>query len=299
VRVSAKYESPMPGGPVDRTSAAAPLVERIAASAKYRSLSRSTIADIVRREFALGKRPAEVEPAVRRKLHRVLAAYHGGGKAARDLDAVAAALASRDDAAARDACRALMGLHATAAERLALIDDGYHDRIFAATGRPDVVLDLACALHPFAWRWMGLPASTIYRAFDLNRQFVDLVARYLALEGVRGGAEWRDILCEPPAEQADVAFFLQTYHCVEARRPGAGQEVLDSAPARHVVVSLPKENFGGRRLARSAVHAEAIEAQAAARGWETQVIDWPAETVWILRKPDIAGSLRRGAAACA
>jgi 16S rRNA (guanine(1405)-N(7))-methyltransferase len=148
---------------------------------------------------------------------------------------------------------------------------------------------------------MGLPASTIYRAFDLNRHFVDLVARYLALEGVGAAAEWRDILCEPPVERADVAFFLQTYHCVEARRPGAGREILDSVPAHHVVVSLPKENFGGRRLARSAAHAEAIETQATARGWGVQVIDWPAETVWILHKPEIVGAQApaRGAAACA
>jgi hypothetical protein len=304
VQVSAKHESTRPGGPESRPSAPdglTALVERIATSAKYRTLCRSTIADIVGRELALGKRPAEVEAAVRRKLHRVLAAYHGGGRAARDLDAVADAIASRDDAAMREACRALMGLHATAAERLALIDDGYHARIFAATGRPHIVFDLACALHPFAWRWMGLPASTIYRAFDLNRHFVNLVARYLALEGVGGGAEWRDILCEPPVERADVAFFLQTYHCVEARRPGSGREILDSVPARHVVVSLPKENFGGRRLARSAAHAETIETQATARGWGVQVIDWPAETVWILHKPEIAGAeaSARGAAACA
>lgn len=281
------------------TDGVAALVERIARSAKYRSLCPATIADIVRREFTLGKRAADVEHAVRRKLHRVLAAYHGGGKAARDLEAVADAIAPGDDAAVRNACRALMGLHATAAERLALLDDGYHAAIFAATGRPGVVFDLACALHPFAWRWMGLPASTIYRAFDLNRQFVDLVARYLALEGVAGGAEWRDILCEPPAGRADVAFFLQTYHCVEARRPGAGREILDSVPARHVVVSLPKENFGGRRLARSAAHADAIEAQAAARGWGMQVIDWPAETVWILRKPDVSGADASARAAAA
>jgi len=295
----------MTDGPQNRpaaTDGVATLVERIATSAKYRSLCRGTIADIVRREFTLGKPAADVEHAVRRKLHRILAAYHGGGKATRRLEAVADAIAARDDAAVRNACRALMGLHATAAERLALLDDGYHARIFAATGRPGVVFDLACALHPFAWRWMKLPPSTVYRAFDLNRHFVDLVARYLALEGVGGGAEWRDILCEPPAERADVAFFLQTYHCVEARRPGAGREILDSVPARHVVVSLPKENFGGRRLARSTAHAEAIEAQAAARSWGMQVIDWPAETVWILRKPEVAGadaSARGAAAACA
>jgi hypothetical protein len=68
-----------------------------------------------------------------------------------------------------------------------------------------------------------------------------------------------------------------------------------------VVVSLPKENFGGRRLARSAAHAEAIETQATARGWGVQVIDWPAETVWILHKPEIVGAQApaRGAAACA
>lgn len=303
MRVSGKYESTVPGGPEVRPpvpDALTVLVERIATSAKYRTLCRSTIADIVRRELALGKRPTEAEAAVRLKLHRVLAAYHGGGKAARGLDAVAGAIARRDDGAVRDACRGLMGLHATAAERLGLIDGGYHARLFAVTGRPAVVLDLACALHPFAWRWMGLPTSTIYRAFDLNRHFVDLVARYLALEGVGGGAEWRDILCEPPTERADVAFFLQTYHCVEARRPGAGGEILDGVPAHHVVVSLPKENFGGRPMARSAAHTRAIEMQAAARGWGMQVIDWPAETVWILRKPDFAGTQApsRGAAAC-
>jgi 16S rRNA (guanine(1405)-N(7))-methyltransferase len=281
------------GAPHDRPpceDAESALVDAIARSSKYRPVWRPTIADIVRRELAGGKPTAQAGHAARRKLHRILAAYHGGSKPGRAWRELERALASGEEPAVRDACRAVMRLHATSAERLGPIDDGYYQRIFRETGRPSVVFDLASALHPFAFRWMDLPRTTVYRAYDLNRDFVDLVAGYLALEGVCGGAVWGDILCEPPQGCADIAFFLQTYHCVEARRPGAGRTVLETAPARHVVVSLPKENFGGRRMRQSAAHGEAIEAQAAARGWGLDVLEWPNEIVWIVRKPEIAGA---------
>ena len=283
-----------PGAPCDRApspDAESALVDSITSSAKYRLVCRPTIEDIVRRELAGGKAVAHAERAARLKLHRILAAYHGGTRAKREWRRLEGAVTSDDEQSVREACRALMGLHATSAQRLAHIDNGYYQRIFAETGHPAVVFDLACAFHPFAFRWMDLPRTTVrYWAYDLNRYFVNMAARYLALEGISGGAVWGDILCVPPAGRADVAFFLQTWHCVEARRPGAAATILDATPARHVVISLPTENLGGRRMHYAATYGEAIGAQAAARGWHARVLEWPGESVWIIRKPGIAGT---------
>jgi 16S rRNA (guanine(1405)-N(7))-methyltransferase len=266
----------------------AALVRKISASRKYRVLSPVTIGDIVMRELATANSFKNAEHAVRSKLHKILASYHVGKKFGREWAMLDQGIGSGSDEAVRAACRALMSLHATSAERLELLEIGYYERIFEKTGTPSTIIDLACAFHPLGLRWMGLPKRTVYYAYDANIEFVDMVRDYFLLEGIDGMVIWSDILCQPPACMADLAFFLQTYHCVEARRAGGGLEIVDSVPARWVVLSLPKESFGGRPMQRLATFASDIQARAATRGWPVYRVTWPREEVWIIHKNDIA-----------
>ena len=121
----------------------------------------------------------------------------------------------------------MLGRHATSNERLPLLDQGYYERLFAVTGVPTSIVDLAAALHPFELRWMGLPPNASYRAYDNNEEFVDAAGAYLRAEGV-GDAEQRDVELDPPTDRADLAFLLMTYHCMEQFRQGAGWRALRS-----------------------------------------------------------------------
>src|SRR5207249_1798337 len=71
----------------------------------------------------------------------------------------------------RAACRALMGAHASTRERAGIVDH-FYEQVFAITGPPRTVLDVACGLGPVALPWMGLPPEAMYVACDVDSRIV-------------------------------------------------------------------------------------------------------------------------------
>jgi 16S rRNA (guanine(1405)-N(7))-methyltransferase len=260
-------------------------VERIGGTRKYRSLARETIRDVVRHELrrAAGQRPAAALATAREALHRVAAYYLGEPDYGRALAALEAA--QGDPAALESACRGILERHVSTRERLPVMAELYA-AVFARTGTPASVADLASACNPFAFRWMGLDRAVRYRAYDINAEMVSLVARYFRIEGIAGSAELRDILCSPPEERADVALLLKMYHCLEHRRRGAGWEVVSRVPARSVVISFPSRNMRGRAADIAGNYRSEIVDRAAAAGWTTEELGFEGEIVILLRKGD-------------
>jgi 16S rRNA (guanine(1405)-N(7))-methyltransferase len=264
------------------------LVAKTLSSRKYRGIAPETVRDVVAREVSRGGGESGAAARARLRLHRLWAGYLGEPdheQAVRSLeDAFAAgAGAAAGDAAVRGACLAVMERHQSSRERLAELEPFYR-AVFEATGRPDALLDLACAVNPLAWRWMGLDRGARYFAYDINSRTVDLVSRYLALEGVPGRAEHRDVLVRPPEEAGDVALLLKMYHCLEHRRRGAGWEAIESAPTAWVVVSFPTRNLASRRADIIGNYEPEIRAKAAARGWPVAEAGVASEVALIVRK---------------
>lgn len=265
----------------DRVAAEA--ARRIAATRKYRALSRETIEDVVRRE--LERRTSEPARAAlasaREALHRVAAFYLGEP----DYERAEAELerSRGDDAAMERACRAILERHVSTRERLEVMAELYAS-IFRRTGVPRSVADLASACNPFSFRWMGLDRSVLYRAYDINEAMVRLVRRYFELDGIRGTAVLRDVLCSPPVEPAEVALLLKMFHCLEHRRRGAGWEVVSRVPAGHVAVSFPSRNMRGRLSDIAANYRPEILAKAAAAGWGTEEVAVDGELVILVHK---------------
>ena len=50
------------------------------------------------------------------------------------------------------------------------------------------ILDLACAMHPFAHPWMNLPPDCPYLAYDLHQPRVDLINHFFQTAGINGQA---------------------------------------------------------------------------------------------------------------
>jgi len=219
------------------------LVDELLQARKYRGLNlpRETVHDLLEREMAHARTPKDALQAVRQKLHNLVAPYLGDpdyGAAAAALDAAFEA----GPAAVKTACIDLLSAHASTRERIPILED-FYTGLFAVTGRPEEVLDLACGLNPFAWPWMGLPADTRYHACDLHGPRVALINHYFSLQGLAPLAEAGDILVNPPQIEAPVAFFFKEAHRFEQRRRGACREFIQALRVRWLLVSLPSENL--------------------------------------------------------
>ncbi|MDH3681586.1 MAG: hypothetical protein OEV40_16745 [Acidimicrobiia bacterium] len=264
------------------------LVGSIAASPKYRVLDEATIERVARQVAATGS--ARLDKRVRRELHHVLAAYHLSRFSLPTVDRLVAAIGrGASDEAVRAGCSEVLSWHATTRERYPLLSEGYYERLFAVTGAPRTVADLAAAVHPFEWRWTQLPAESSYVAYDINRTFVVAADRYLRAEGA-GRAEQRDLLVEPPIESVDLALFLMTYHCLEQQLPGAGWRVIERSPGRWSAVSLPVASLGNRQRARFGILAGELEARLTESGRRYLVQEWETERLYLIEQPAPTGA---------
>ena len=223
------------------------LLARVLDSSKYRSagLNPDTVLDLIRQEAAHQPSEKAVYKVVRRKLHNIIAPYLGEPDYT-GLSEQLAAIGHFDLNSPELQDLALMVLreHASTAERIPYQTELY-ERLFAITGKPASILDLACALHPLAFPWMGLPLSTEYYAYDIVQPRVDFINRYFSALGLEPLAENRDILVHPPEIRADLGIFFKEAHRFEKRQPGCNRAFWASLQVDCLAISLPTQNLAG------------------------------------------------------
>lgn len=222
------------------------LVDELLNSRKYRALQlpAETVRDLLEQELARHRNSKDALKAVRHKLHTVVAPYLGDP----DYDRVPGELAAAGaagPAALREACAGVLSAHASTRERLAVLEN-FYPRLFAVTGTPARILDLACGLNPFAWPWMGLPVSTRYHAYDIHAPRVAAINAFFQSLGLAPLAEARDVLVHPPEMAADVAFLFKEAHRMEERRRGCSRPFWRALKVRWLLVSLPAESLSGK-----------------------------------------------------
>ena len=224
-----------------------PLIADILANRKYRDLGipTATLRDLLDKEMPNHRSPKDAVKAVRKKLHNIVAGYLGDPDYASAAQSMAAAFQPGDPDQVKAACAALLSIHASTKERLALLAD-FYPRLFAVTGQPRVILDLACGLNPLCFPWMGLTATIQYHAYDLNAPRVDFINQYFALQGLAPLAVQQDILVSPPQQAADVAFFFKEAHRFEQRQHGCNRPFWQALNVRWLLVSLPPSSLTGR-----------------------------------------------------
>jgi 16S rRNA (guanine(1405)-N(7))-methyltransferase len=155
-----------------------------------------------------------------------------------------------------------------------------YGRIFAVTGTPNRVLDLACGLHPFGLPWMGLPENSSYHAMDINCELMALLGGFFSKELV---AECRDVLVRPPKEPADVAFLLKAVPCLEQQERGASLRLLRALRSRHAVVSFPVHSLGGRSKGMEEHYAAMAGELIEALGADAEVLRYPSEIFYVFK----------------
>ena len=222
-------------------------VDAILQSKKYRQLGipEETLRDIVAEELQNYRSSKDAQKSVRHKLHNIMAPYLGDPDYASEMGRMEQELNNASPEALLAYCTAILETHASTKERLPILPVLY-DGLFAHTGRPQVVLDLACGLNPFALPWMDLPPDVQYHAYDIHQPRINLINQFLEKMALEPLAEVRDILLNPPEVQADVAFLFKEAHRMEQRRRGCNLPLWKALNVRHLLVSLPASSLSGQ-----------------------------------------------------
>jgi 16S rRNA (guanine(1405)-N(7))-methyltransferase len=222
-------------------------IAEVRKSRKYRGLDlpEDTLRDLIEQESGRHKSDRLALQAARQLLHNLVAPYLGDPDYPASTARLDEAFASGEAEAIKNVCTDLLKTHASTRERLAYQEE-FYAAIFAVTGIPITLLDLACGLNPLAFPWMGLPLTTQYHAYDLHQPRVELINHYFKLQGIAELAEHGDILISPPKIKADVAFFFKEAHRFEQRRRGCNREFWLALNVNWLVVTLPASSLTGR-----------------------------------------------------
>jgi 16S rRNA (guanine(1405)-N(7))-methyltransferase len=257
---------------------------------KYREagLCEDTVKVITQEQAAKYNTRKRIIQETRHKLHQV-AALHLGDP---DYDTAEAELRYAVQSGMEETiavCLRIAEKHATTRERLSIVGE-YYQRIFTITGRPRVLLDLACGLNPLFALSMGLSASTLYYAYDIQKRRVTFLNSYFELIGFRPLAKCQDVLVNLPQETGDVALLLQEAHRMEQRKRGATRVLLDHLRARHIVMSLPAQGLS-RRNDLTQAHRNIFERILKGAEWRVQEFTIANELVYCIDKGPITSEV--------
>jgi 16S rRNA (guanine(1405)-N(7))-methyltransferase len=264
---------------LDRTGA---IVEALGASKKYRDTLRETIQAVVQEEMSHHRTARQAEKAARKRLHNIMAPYLGDPDYGRATVALEAAFAAQDESDIQRVCLDILRSHESTGERLPILDRFYAE-IFAVIGKPGVILDVACGLNPLAFRWMGLPATTRFYAYDILGPRIDLINAYFRLEGLPQLARLQDVAVQVPQEEGDVVLFLKELPRFERNYGKRGLALLEAVRVKNLVVSFPTISLhGGRSLLE--MYRRYFHDLVAGKGWRITELLFDGELVFCVEK---------------
>ncbi|MEW5986369.1 MAG: hypothetical protein AB1791_07025 [Chloroflexota bacterium] len=258
------------------------VVTAVKQSRKYSPTAEETLRALAVEALRQHKKVKPAVKAVRQRLHGIMAPYLGDPDYDRAAAELTAAYASRDPERGRAVCRELMTTHLSTRERLPILEE-FYGAIWAVTGRPQVLLDIACGLNPLAVDWMGLPPDVAYYAYDIHEGRVAFLNQYLSLRGLPPLARVQDVALRPPIQVGDVALFLKEMQRFEPNYPGRGRVLLEETPVRYFVVSFPTVSArGGRNL--TARYRAFMADLVAGRPWPVTALLFDSEVVFCVKR---------------
>ena len=226
-------------------------------SRKYGDTSEATIRQLAEEAVQQHKKPKAAIKAVRARLHSIMAPYLGDPDYTAVSQQLTTAFANHDDQRITQLCLDSLNAHLSTRERLPIMAE-FYAQIFAITGQPQSILDIACALNPLALRWMFPEVGerwsvngerlTFY-AYDIHEPRIQFINHYFQLEGLEPLARVQDVALNFPQEQADVALFLKEMPRFARNYGDLGRPLLQALNVRWLVISYPSiSTHGGRNL---------------------------------------------------
>lgn len=259
------------------------VLARVLTSRRYRWVAEEVIERLAAEELPKARNMADAEKRTKRRLHQIFGAYLPGLQYDRVLRDLTTAYGVSDLEAFRSACEMIMSRHASTKERLPLLKQFYAE-IFQITGKPLVLLDLACGLNPVATPWMGLPPDCEYLAYDIDKQLIGFIDSFLDLVGMSHRAELKDIITTPPRQSGDVALLLKAAPCLERQKADAGRAILQAVPARHLVVSYPTRSLSGIEKGMGKHYRLQFQKMVEGCAWAVEELSFPDELIFVITK---------------
>lgn len=219
--------------------------EKLLASKKYRDVCPDTLRRVAEDCEARYAKLKDAEKAAKEALHGITGAFLG----AEDLKRARSCLMSGD-------LEGALRLHASTRERMPL--DAFYDALFARTGRPASVLDIACGLNPAYLGVIGVPVTGI----DIAGAQIDLLNDWAAETGAPVRCFTRDALCENalPEGRFDLALVMKLLPVLENEKKGAAADLLREIDARIIAATFPTRTLTGRGIGMEKHYSEWFEA---------------------------------------
>jgi 16S rRNA (guanine(1405)-N(7))-methyltransferase len=260
------------------------LVDEVQTGRKYRGMGipEETLRSLLEQELPRHRTEKEALKAVRQKLHNIVAPYLGDPDYAVAQAELDEAFASGQEVEVQTVCLNLMQQHSSTRERIPYFGE-FYSRLFALTGVPRIVLDLACGLHPFALPWMDLALDTRYYAYDIHRPRLDLINHFFVLRGMLPLAIQQDILVHPPQVEADMAFFFKEAHRFEQRQRGCNRAFWQALRVKWLLVSLPASSLTGRHNLADG-QRKLVYGTIEGLGWNVEEVQVGNELVFIMKR---------------
>jgi 16S rRNA (guanine(1405)-N(7))-methyltransferase len=260
------------------------LVSTVLSARKYSQISPPFVRSLALRELRHHRSYKEALKATKSKLHQVAGAYQESQTDyALWLDRLRAAKATAQPAALQEVCRSLMVHHASTRERLPILEIFFQTVL---SGLPPIhsVLDVACGLNPLALPWMGLPPQVEYFAVDIYQDMLSFLDGFMHLLGITGRTAAADVLEFSFERAVDLAFVLKAIPCLEQLDRSAGERLLDSIPAAHLLVTFPVHSLGGRSVGMSDTYSAHMLELVSGKSWSMRRFEFPTELAFLISR---------------
>jgi 16S rRNA (guanine(1405)-N(7))-methyltransferase len=176
-----------------------------------------------------------------------------------------------------------MSFHSSTRERLEILDKFYHD-IFSEIPPVNSVLDLACGLNPLSIPWIPQFERLEYCVYDIYADLVDFLNAFIALLPVKGHAQVRDVLFDPPKRKGDLALILKTIPCFDQIDKAAVQTMLQQINVDNLVISFPVTSLGGTEKMMIRNYTERFGKIAGQMNWNIKKMSFKTELVFLVSK---------------
>jgi 16S rRNA (guanine(1405)-N(7))-methyltransferase len=260
------------------------LVNAVLRSSKYRNVCKDLIRNIGGRELSKRKNLKTAVKSTKNKLHQIGGAYFLK-KPDYDLwlQKLRIAKKSGNNEFFLKTCTEIMGYHYSTRERLNGLNQ-FYAQIFSLLPPIQSIMDVACGLHPLSIPWMPISARVKYYAFDIYRDLIEFLNGFMAIHGVQGYAEARDVTLHPPEIYADLVFVLNTIPCLEQVDRSAGLNILDSINAKFLAVSFPVRTLGGKEKNMPRFYEARFNRLTQEKDWKIQRLESQSELVFVIAK---------------
>ncbi|MFA5333064.1 MAG: hypothetical protein WC376_01050 [Candidatus Nanoarchaeia archaeon] len=145
--------------------------------------------------------------------------------------------------------------------RFIVLKDLY-EKIFEITGKPKVLIDLACGLNPLTLPWMNLESNCKYYCYDLEQNLIDFLNKYFKIIKKGYKAFLCDALTTPPKIKSDIVLLFKSTTCFEWQSPKSTVKLLEKINSNYLVISVMlrgEENITGTRNYLNSIIGEFIK----------------------------------------